>query len=313
MDDLAGPLVAFLTGNFPYAMELTILGQAFSGALVVKGTRNRNGELHWFHAFVLSTIGGFAGGLFNFMWLGKPTSMISNDVVFACCVIAFTTVNFIPLNMGYKFATFLPVNILITMFAMLFRSLGMVGFVTAAFNTFQDSPSKYYPIPAFGPCWYGIMLGNMGGLFSKGVDGYLSSGIPWPFQCAIFCAPFYHFYVHDKSGVVGITLRTLFSPVQDLTPGVADEATFAKAFVSLFMQVVGILQLPIFLGPSFSPFNELHKLLTASLGGSTQPKFKTREHAISDEDDSEGDIQMTKPAPSKSKSKRKKGKKQKKS
>ena len=183
MDEYAGPLIAFLTGNFPYAMECTILGHAFFGAMTIKGTKNQNGELHWFHAFVLSAVTGFAGGLFNFMWLGKPTSMISNDVVFASCVIAFVVVNLVPFDLGYKLANFLPVKIVITMFAMLFRSLGMVGFTTAAFYTFQESPSKYYPIPVFGPIWYGIMLGNMGGLFFNGINGYLANGIPWPFQC----------------------------------------------------------------------------------------------------------------------------------
>ena len=35
---------------------------------------------------------------------------------------------------------------------------------------------------------------------------------------------------------------------------IVDDDTFATAFVSLFMQVMGILQLPEFLGPSFTPF-----------------------------------------------------------
>lgn len=182
METFYEPVITFLTGKFPYAMELTILGQAFSGAMAVKSSRNRFGELHWFHAFVLSVVAGFAGGLFNFMWMGKPTSMISNDVVFASCVIAFTVVNLVPFDLGYKLTTFLPVKMVITMFAMLFRSLGMVGFITAAFSAFEESPSKYYPIPVFGPIWYGIMLGNMGGLFTKGIDGYLGGGMPWPFQ-----------------------------------------------------------------------------------------------------------------------------------
>lgn len=177
-------LIAFLTGKLPYTMELTILGHAFFGALAVRGGRNKFGELHWFHAFILSSITGFAGGLFNFMWLGKPTSMISNDVVFVSCAVAFSIVNFIPFDLGYKLASFLPVKIIITMYAMLFRSLGMMGFTTAAFNLFKDNPvsTKYYPIPVVGPVWYGIMLGNMGGLFTKGIDGYLGAGIPWPFQ-----------------------------------------------------------------------------------------------------------------------------------
>ena len=33
-----------------------------------------------------------------------------------------------------------------------------------------------------------------------------------------------------------------------------DEATFAAVLVSLFMQIMGLLQMPDFFGPSFSPF-----------------------------------------------------------
>ena len=99
----------------------------------------------------------------------------------AACIFSFAVINLIPLDLGFKFANILPVKMCITSLAQLFRSLGLVGFVTMAFNEFKDS-SKYYPIPVFGPCFYGIMLGNMGGLFAKGVDGYLAGGIPWPFQ-----------------------------------------------------------------------------------------------------------------------------------
>ena len=163
-------------------MELTILGQALGGAMALKHGRNWDGQLHWLHAFVLTCVGAFAGGLFNFLWMGKPTSMISNDVVFACCVIAFSVMNFIPLNLGFKFANILPVKIAITCYATLFKSLGMMGFISAAFHAFEESPSKYYPTPIFGPIWYGIMLGNMGGFVSSGIDGYLAGGMPWPFQ-----------------------------------------------------------------------------------------------------------------------------------
>jgi hypothetical protein len=41
-----------------------------------------------------------------------------------------------------------------------------------------------------------------------------------------------------------------------------DDKTFATAFVSLFMQIMGILQLPIFLGSSFTPFSFAHLLST---------------------------------------------------
>merc|ERR1719203_2486736 len=35
----------------------------------------------------------FSGGSFGTLWLGKPTSMLSNDVNIACCILAFILVN----------------------------------------------------------------------------------------------------------------------------------------------------------------------------------------------------------------------------
>lgn len=46
-----------------------------------------------------------------------------------------------------------------------------------------------------------------------------------------------------------------------------DDKTFAIAFVSLFMQIMGILQIPAFLGPSFSPFGV--KILSPFMDSST--------------------------------------------
>ena len=42
-------------------------------------------------------------------------------------------------------------------------------------------------------------------------------------------------------------------PIAKLFGGM-DDKTFACCFVSLFMQITGILQMPQFLGPSFTPF-----------------------------------------------------------
>lgn len=68
----------------------------------------------------------------------------------------------------------------------------------------------------------------------------------------ILCASFYHFFVHDKTGSIGIMLRRAIpSPLRF---GLTDE-TFAAVVVSLFMQITGILQISLFFGPDFSPFS----------------------------------------------------------
>lgn len=93
------------------------------------------------------------------------------------------------------------------------------------------------------------MLGNMGGFIVKGLEGHVAGGMPWPMQNGVVCATFYHFFVHDETGPIGTWLRTAVPVRFGL-----DDATFAAAVVSLFMQGMGILQLPRFYGPNFSPF-----------------------------------------------------------
>ena len=73
---------------------------------------------------------------------------------------------------------------------------------------------------------------------------------------------FYHFFVHDKTGPVGTFLRKSVHTIGGgaLLMGL-DERTFAVAYVSLFMQITGLLQLPQFWGPDYSPFDHARTIL----------------------------------------------------
>jgi hypothetical protein len=78
----------------------------------------------------------------------------------------------------------------------------------------------------------------------------------------LFCSAFYHFFVHDRTGPIGSLLRrTVYSLpfVQDEMD--IDNETFALIAVSVFMQVIGILRMPHFLGPTFSPLAAFVALL----------------------------------------------------
>jgi hypothetical protein len=68
----------------------------------------------------------------------------------------------------------------------------------------------------------------------------------------LFCATFYHFYVHDKTGLIGSFFRNSVPAAKFVN---LDDEIFAACVVAIFMQVMGILQIPAFLGPSFSPFD----------------------------------------------------------
>jgi drug/metabolite transporter superfamily protein YnfA len=181
MSDIFPSILAYLTGSSAYHVELRTFAHVLQGAMVVRNGPNRDRKMHWFHAFALTTIIGFGGGWFTFLWMGKPTSMItSGDVNVTLACIAFVIVNYTPNDIGYKIANSLPAVFVITSLAQMFRSMGTIGFISAAAK--EVDPSPYYPIPVVGPILYGALLGNMGGFFRKGFDEYLQNGIPWPFQ-----------------------------------------------------------------------------------------------------------------------------------
>uniref|UniRef100_A0A7S3L5W6 Uncharacterized protein n=1 Tax=Amphora coffeiformis TaxID=265554 RepID=A0A7S3L5W6_9STRA len=251
LDDVFDVVVRFLTGKFPYCPEAIAFGMALQGAMAVRKGPNKDGKLHWFHAFVLSALASFAGGTFNFIWMGQPSGILTNDVFMGVAIICFVLVNYTPGDVGFALFNTTPISIAIVSFAQLFRSLGTIKFLTACYEALKGNPSAYYPIPIFGPILYGILLGNMGPLVLKGLEAHIGNGVPWPVQNGLFVAPFYHFFVHDQDGCIGITLRKIM-PIAKMFD--LDDKTFALAYVSLFMQVTGILQMPQFLGPSFTPF-----------------------------------------------------------
>mmetsp|Transcript_118984 Transcript_118984/g.344141 ORF Transcript_118984/g.344141 Transcript_118984/m.344141 type:complete len:313 (+) Transcript_118984:332-1270(+) len=249
-------VVTFLTASYPFASELQAFGIALQGAMAVRNGANKDGKMHWFHAFALTTLLAFGGGWFGFLLMGKPTSMITGgDVNVTCCVIAFLAVNYTPLDIGYKILSSFPGKIFVTIFAQMFRCTGTIKFINTGFQ--EISPTPYYPIPVIGPILYGTMLGNMGGFFVKGFDGYLKNGVPWPFQNGIFIGTFYHLFANDKEGVLGTNLRSIVKSVVDGEQMFGlDDTTFAHVVMASFMLITGVIMLPEFFGPSFSPIAE---------------------------------------------------------
>jgi hypothetical protein len=159
-------VVAYLTGASAYSSELQSFFMAVQGAMAVRKTRNRDGkQLAWFHAFCLSVLIGYAGGMFGFLWMGRPSAMLSNDLNLAGCIAAFVLVNYTPYDVGFHLLDTLPLTVVTASWAQLFRCTGLVRFVTACYGEFKDSPSAYYPIPVFGPILYGTVRCSMSAKF----------------------------------------------------------------------------------------------------------------------------------------------------
>ena len=240
---------------------------------------NHDRKMNWFHAFCVSVVSGYGGALLAPLWMGRPSSILSNDLALACCSIAFVLVNYLPFEMGYRLGNTLPVTLVTCMFAQLFRTMGVVKFVAIAFEAFKATPSAYYPTPIFGPIVFATLLGNMGSFLLKGFNGHLEKGMPWPFQNGLFCATLYHFFVYDQKGFIGIALRDAVHSVPAIQMGL-DDSTFALVFVSAFMQITGMLQIPQFLGPSFSPATSLSRLV-GSVGSSfANKKMEPQEQEV---------------------------------
>jgi hypothetical protein len=154
-------LVAFLTGTSAFSAENQSFWMAVQGAMAVRKGPNKDKTMSWFHAFVLSVVIGFAGGLLGFVWMGKPSAMLSNDLNMASCIFAFVLVNYTPMGIGFRILDTLPFSIVTVSFAQLFRATGIIKFVKVCFEEFKGSPSKYYPIPVFGPIIYGTVRGRL--------------------------------------------------------------------------------------------------------------------------------------------------------
>jgi hypothetical protein len=97
----------------------------------------------------------------------------------------------------------------------------------------------------------------------------------------------YHFFLHDEAGPIGIFLRQHIAP---LAVGLGlDNHTFGVCFVSGWMLVMGVLRMPLFYGPTFTPFAKprlfsstpskrrpVEVVPTKTMGRQAQPKQKKK-------------------------------------
>lgn len=257
MDVVADHAIDFLTGNFPYCKEICSFLHGYLGFMGVRKAQEQTGAaLGWFHTFFICLISSFGGAILTPMWLGRPSSIIATDMTLLISLAVYAIVFLSPFSAGYQIAQLFPVRLILTIGSSLFKTLGMIGFCTIAFDVLKENPAatEYYPVPIFGPIIWASMLGNMGAFFMKGFHTHLENGMPYPFQSGLFWATFFHFYVNDTEGPIGNYLR---HAVDDYIPWIEmglDHRTFAVLVTSISNQIVGILQMPEFSGPSFSPF-----------------------------------------------------------
>ena len=101
-----------------------------------------------------------------------------------------------------------------------------------------------------------------------------------PCRAGILCASFFHFFVHDTTGPIGLALRDAVRLIPNVQMGL-DDRTFCVVTISFFMQTMYILQMPEFFGPSLSPFSTFQSLVGRILTTTTRPSVpKVVEKAV---------------------------------
>ena len=208
---IGSSIISYLMGQSLYSSELQSFGMALQANLIVQSrfysnnpNSNNNNHYWWFYRFVQSVLLGYSGGIFGTIFLGKPCPFLLNDIHMTSCLVAFVLVQIVLPNVlrllhsfsnnNSVFSRFIhmaitvPIQIIITLYAQLFRSMGLMKFITVChmellLPPYQSISTKYYNIPIFGPIIYGTLLGNMGGFILNGIDGYTQrNGMPYPFQ-----------------------------------------------------------------------------------------------------------------------------------
>jgi hypothetical protein len=148
-----------------------------------------------------------------------------------------------------KFLNLPLIKIFWLFFTGVFRTAAIVNGIQIANNMIL--PTKYYPIPLFGPIIVGTCLGALGAFlpFDKGLAP-ITKGSSWPLQSAIFTSIFYHLMIHDQNGILGVTLRSI----------VGSHSHSEIMVICAFIQIIH-LELQYILSADVNLFVPFHKLL----------------------------------------------------
>jgi len=232
--------------KFPHAMCYLLAGNAIAASLVVLKVNEGKPKQYWLHSFILVLFGGFAGGFFGPILIGKLPVPIANDAVVPIVLVVWYATHNLGLAPVFSAA---PVKFVWTFFVALFRSHAVCNMVATAVTVLKAGP--YYPCALIGPIVVGTVAGSAAAFFptDKGLAA-ITNGTVWPLQAAFMTSAFYHIMVNDTEGMVGNAFRSVF--------GTHSESTIRIVIVTI--QLIS-LYAQAFFSPSANLFSPLHKVL----------------------------------------------------
>ena len=75
---------------FPHSTAVIVGCNALNSAATIYTTQKS--KLYWLHSLVLVIIGGFGGGIIGPVLIGKPSIIMTNDMVIILCFISWYTI-----------------------------------------------------------------------------------------------------------------------------------------------------------------------------------------------------------------------------
>lgn len=201
---------------------------------------------YWLHSLVLVVLTGFGGGMIGPLLIGKPSVIMTNDLIIPLCVLFWYSIHCLGL---YSVLTWKPIKIVWGLFLAIFRAHGAVDAVNLSLTILKPGP--YYPVPLVGPVLYATLIGCLGGFMplDKGLLP-ISKSTAWVIQGAFMSAAFYYFMTKDSTGIIGVTMRNVFG---HLSEG-------CIILIVVYMHMASTVLQTVF-DPQANLFTPLHKLL----------------------------------------------------
>jgi len=251
--ELAGLLAAFgswvwraFLFQWPFAFEITIFVRQLIGASKIRD----KGHYFWFHSIVMMMVTCYAGGSLSRMLMGLPPVIFTNDYLFPVAFVAWALIHRCPWDVVYKTLKMPGIREIASLMMEMYRGNSMLNTIELANRTFK--PSKYYPMPLFGPILIGAIATSSGNFIPANLGlKNVEYRVPWNIQCGILSSVFYHLAIHDDF-MLGSLLRNYLVGPQ------IDRLT-ARFIVISFFVVMGQLQIQY--GLHFNPFGSVHKVL----------------------------------------------------
>lgn len=174
-----------------------------------KNVKNWYLDNYWMHGLLLFTFSAFSGGTAAPIFIQDFPFIVVNDMIFIFCIISWCLSRYCGTIIQILNST--VVKCIWTNLAMVNRSHTICSIINATVALVNKQDSVYFgrfSLPIVGPIIVAVVI-SCGGMFFPLSKGFkpIANGAPVVILGATLISCFYHIYVNDTYGVLGVSLR----------------------------------------------------------------------------------------------------------